>query len=173
MENQTMRKSIAAFCTRSVFFFALVTLLIVSTKSFAQSDTDEIKAVVDNYHAAVGAHDMSKMEPLWTHDDYAMLINPRDQNVSVGWDAVRKGWEGQFGFAATQLSGLKVTQADGPHIHVKGDVAWATGIAGVIGKMKNGVAIDEPTFETDVFEKRDNHWLLVSHTAMALWRKSQ
>src|SRR5450631_4219708 len=60
MENQTMRKSIAAFCTRSVFFFALVTLLIVSTKSFAQSDTDEIKAVVDNYHAAVGAHDMSK-----------------------------------------------------------------------------------------------------------------
>jgi ketosteroid isomerase-like protein len=168
-----MRNSIAAFCAGSVFVFAVGTPLIVSTESFAQSDTNEIKAVIDNYHAAVGAHDISKMEPLWAHDDYAMLINPRDQNVSVGWDAVRKGWEGQFGFVATQLSDLKVTQADGPHIHVKGDVAWATGIASVVGKMKAGAAIDEPAFETDVFEKRDNHWLLVSHTAMALWRKSQ
>jgi hypothetical protein len=65
------------------------------------------------------------MEPPWNHDAHVILINPSDKSVSVGWDAVKKDWEKHFNF----LSELKVTQADGPHISTKGEVAWATGIA--------------------------------------------
>jgi hypothetical protein len=50
-------------------------------------------------------------------------------------------------------------------------VAWATGIAKVTGKAKTGNVIDSPTFETDVFEKHDGHWLLVSHTGLQVTKE--
>jgi ketosteroid isomerase-like protein len=63
------------------------------------------------------------------------------------------------------VSELKLTQTDGPHIQVKGDVAWSMGMVNAEGKLKSGPAISAPTFETDVFEKRDGKWLRVSHIA--------
>jgi len=106
------------------------------------------------------------MDPLWAHDATVILLNPRDKKISVGWDAVKKNWEDAGNF----WSELKVTQADGPYIQVKGDVAWSMGIANAVGKSKAGAAINAPTAETDVFEKRSGKWLLVSHTA---WRVSE
>ena len=108
--------------------------------------------------------DGSKLDPLWAHDATVILINPRDKIISVGWDAVKKQWEAAF----ASLAELKDTQADGPYIQVKGDVAWATGMVTIIGKTKAGVAfaLNAPTWESDVFEKRGNAWLLVSHIAL-------
>jgi ketosteroid isomerase-like protein len=143
-------------------------LLVIAGRSYA-SDTEDVKAVVDAYHEAISALDTPKMEPLWAHDDSVILINPQDKSISTGWDAVKKNWETTFSGGRQALSELKVTQADGPHIQVKGDVAWSTGIANVAAKTKAGDVIpNAPTYETDVFEKRDGHWLLVSHTALRI-----
>ena len=128
-----------------------------------QSDADKIKAVIESYHTAISALDIAKMDGLWAHDDTVMSIQPRDKAVSIGWDAVRKAWEATFAF----WSELKVTQSDGPHIHIDGSVAWTDGMATVKGKSKAGDQIDAPTFESDVLEKRGDAWLLVSHNA---WR---
>jgi ketosteroid isomerase-like protein len=126
-----------------------------------QSDTDKVKAALDAFHAALSSLDIGKMDVVWAHDADAMLINPRDKSISVGWDAIKKNWEATFSF----WSELKVTRTDGP-IHVSGNVAWATGIADSVGKSKAGAAVTAPTFESDVFEKRGDRWLLVSHTAL-------
>ena len=142
--------------------FSFVVVLATGSKSYAQEA--DIKAAVDAYHAALGSLDVSKMEPLWAHDANVILINPADRSVSVGWDAVKKDWEAQFNF----LSDLKVTQADGPHVSVKEDVAWATGISSAVAKSKTGADVGGLVFESDVFEKREGHWLLVSHTALAV-----
>ncbi len=142
-----------------------VACLLVASKSIyaQQSDSDGVKAAIDGFHAALSALDEKKMESVWAHDAYVVLINPRDKTVSVGWDAAKKSWDNTF----AAWSELKVTQQDGPHIHVNGNVAWATGIALAVGKLKNGTVVSgAPTFETDVFEKRDNRWLMVSHTAL-------
>jgi ketosteroid isomerase-like protein len=88
------------------------------------------------------------MEPLWAHDTNVILINPADKSVSVGWDAAKKAWQAQFNF----LSELKVTQADGPHVSIKGDVAWATGIANAVAKSKAGADVGGFFYESDVFE---------------------
>ena len=98
------------------------------------NDTDAVKAVIDGYHSALSALDVQKMDGLWAHDPYVVLINPRDKGISVGWDAVKKNWDATF----AAWSELKVTQQDGPHIHVNGNVAWASGIALAAGKLKNG-----------------------------------
>lgn len=143
--------------------FSVVVLLASNGKSYAQqSEIDDVKAAVEAYHAALELLDVSKMDPLWAHDAYVMLVNPADKSISVGWDAVKKRWESTF----NSDSELKVTQADGPHIHVSGDVAWSTGLANAVVKPKAGNAFNAPTFETDVFVKRGSRWLLVSHTAL-------
>ena len=61
-----------------------------------------------------------------------------------------------------------MTQADGPHVSVKDDVAWATGIENAVAKSKTGADVDCLVYESDVFEKRESRWLLISHTALAV-----
>ena len=148
--------------TIHALLFSVVAALAGGLKGYAQEAN--INAAVDAYHVALGSLDVSKMEPLWAHDNNVMLINPADRSISVGWDAVKKDWEAQFNF----LSELKVTQVDGPHISVKDDVAWATGIANAAAKSKTGADVGGLVYESDVFEKREGRWLLVSHTALAV-----
>jgi ketosteroid isomerase-like protein len=118
-----------------------------------QSDADGIKAAIDSFHAALSALDIRKMDDVWAHDPYVTVINPRDKTISTGWEAVRKSFEAVFGF----WSELKVTGRDAPQIHISGLTAWAT-------------AINAPTFETGIFEKRGDRWLVVSWSA---WRVPQ
>jgi ketosteroid isomerase-like protein len=133
-----------------------------------QSDADKVKAAIDGFHTAISSLDIRKMDDVWAHEPYAMVVNPRDKTVTVGWDAIRKNFEGTvFQF----WSELKVTGRDAPTIHINGETAWATGIAVASGKPKaGGDAINAPTFESAVFEKRGDRWLIVSWSA---WRVPQ
>jgi len=152
---------------RVIFTIAAATVFVISllpgTATAQQSDTDKVRAAIDDFHAAISSLDVRKMDGLWVHDPYVMVINPRDKGVSVGWDAVKKNWETVFGF----WTELKVTNSDGPHIHISGDIAWADGIAVVAGKPKGGEVVNAPTLETGILEKRGDRWLVVSWSA---WR---
>jgi ketosteroid isomerase-like protein len=136
-----------------------IVLFAGNSKSYAQES--DIKAAVGSFHAALSSLDLKKVDAVWAHEGYVTLINPRDKKISIGWEAVKANWEATVNF----WSELKLTQVDGPHIHISGNVAWATGIANAAGKSKAGAAVSADTYETDVFEKRGNQWLLVSHTA--------
>ena len=138
---------------------ALLSLAAYSI-GWAQDDTD-IKDAISKYHAAIESRDISNIESVWAHQADVMLVNPRDTTVTVGWDTVKKRWEDTFNI----LTELKITQSDGPHISMKGDVAWSLGIVHVVEKLKSGQPADVHYLETDVFQKQDGHWLLVSHTA--------
>ena len=139
---------------------AFVLALVGNGKSYAQEA--DVKAAIDAYHDALSTLDAAKMESLWAHDASVTLVNPADKSIAAGWDAVKKDWEGSF----NALAELKVTQTDGPHISVKGDVAWSIGIATAAGKFKAGQTTGGLFYESDVFEKRDGQWLLVSHVAL-------
>jgi len=132
-----------------------------------QSDADKVKATIDGFHTAISSLDIRKMDDVWAHEPYAIVVNPRDKTVTVGWDAIRKNFEGGvFQF----WSELKVTPRDAHIIHINGATAWATGIAVASGKPKAGGEINAPTFESAVFEKRGDRWLIVSWSA---WRVPQ
>jgi hypothetical protein len=79
----------ASLIASAVLFSASV---LVTGKSYA-GDVDDVKAVVDAYHAALTALDAAKMEALWAHDDTVMDIEPNDKAISLGWDAVKKNFE--------------------------------------------------------------------------------
>jgi ketosteroid isomerase-like protein len=141
-------------------FTILVSVISVAHSASSYAQEADVKAAIAAYHAALESLDMSKMEPLSAHDASVILINPPDKSISVGWDAAKKNWEGTFNF----YSELKITQVAGPYVSVKGDVAWSTGIVHGVWKSKGGSG-EGGVFETDVFEKRGGHWLLVSHSA--------
>ena len=86
-----------------------------------QSDADKVKATIDAFHTAISSLDIRKMDDVWAHEPYAMAVNPRDKTVTVGWDAIRKNFEGGvFQF----WSELKVTGRDAPIVHINGTTAW-------------------------------------------------
>ena len=151
---------------RTLLLVLAVLLVGSGAGSAQQSDVDQVKAAIAALHTAISSLDMAKMEPLWVQDASVMLINPRDKAISTGWDAVKKNW----GVVFDGWSELKVTPKEGPHIASDGNLAWSTGIANVVGKTKTGAAVDAPTFEADVFKKRDGRWLVASHSA---WRVPQ
>lgn len=140
---------------------AFIAALVFASASYAQSDADAVKAAVDAYHAALVSLDVAKVAPLWAHDGDVMVVNPADGNVSVGWEAVKKSWEGDL----SKMSELTLTQSEGPYIQVRGDVAWATGVLIAGAKMKGGGGGSGPLFESDIFERHGGSWLLVSHAA--------
>ena len=128
-----------------------------------QSDVEAVKAAHASFLAALGSLDIKEMAPLWAHENYVTVVNPGDKSISVGWDAVNKHWQdGVF----KNNSELKVTDVDGPHISVNGNVAWLTGITHAQGKMKNGNSVDGNVLATQVFEKQGSRWLLVSTVAL-------
>jgi len=141
---------------------ALGAALIAGGVFAQQSSVDAVKAVNASLHAAPDALDIGKIETVWAHESYVTLINPRDKGISIGWPAVKSNWEGSF----KDYAELKLTQLDGPHIHVNGDAAWSTGLVQADVKMKDGNAVSSNVFETDVYEKQGGQWKLVSHAAL-------
>jgi ketosteroid isomerase-like protein len=155
MKQQTLLRATAA----ALLGFAV----LVGGKSYA-SDTDDVKATIDEFHAALTALDISKMDAVWGHDASVMDKEPVAKTVTLGWEGTRKNFEGLFAVTAE----LKVTQADGPHIQVQGDTAWSMGVAWVGQKLKTGQVFGLAVFEADVLRKQNGRWLLVSHATSVL-----
>ena len=101
------------------------------------SDVDDVKAAVATYHAALSSLNIAKIETLWAHDDSVTQLEPTSKAIIHGWKAVKKGLEDFFG----GFSEVKISQADGPHVRVKGDAAWATGRTHAVAKTKAGEAM--------------------------------
>lgn len=153
------RKTLSRVTAAAVLGFAV----LVGERSYA-SDVDGVKTTIDEFHAALTALDISKIDAVWLHDASVMDKEPVAKTVTLGWEGTRKNFEGLFGATAE----LKVTQAEGRHIQVQGDTAWAMGIAFAGQKLKTGQVFGLAVFEADVFKKQDGRWLFVSHAASVL-----
>ena len=127
-----------------------------------RSDSDNVNAAVNAFHAALSNLDIGKMQNVWAQEPYVVLINPRDKAPAVGWDAVKKDWQERvFGFWGE----LTLSPKQAPHVHIDQGTAWTTGVVGVEGKNKSGQALSFTIVETQVYEKRGDRWLMVSHHA--------
>ena len=151
-----------ATLTMTTLLFVGVALLADDGIAQQRSDSDNINAAIDAFHTALSSLDMGKMQNVWAQEPYVILINPRDKAPAVGWDAVKKDWQdGVFAFWAE----LKLSPKQAPQIHINQGTAQSTGIVGVEGKNKSGQALSFTIIETQVYEKRGDRWLMVSHHA--------
>jgi ketosteroid isomerase-like protein len=148
--------------------------LLPADKAMAQqtaqraADVAAINAAGQAFIAAIGARDIGAMEKLWAHEPYAAFIGPLSTTVVVGWDGVRKAWEMRFG----QFDRVTISVAES-HARINGHVAWMVGIEKVELLGKDGRKLSFAAFVTNVFEKQNGRWLVISHHATPMFTPAQ
>jgi ketosteroid isomerase-like protein len=134
----------------------------------ATVDIDAINAAGRAFIAAIGARDIGAMDKLWAHEPYAAFIGPLSTTVVVGWESVRKAWQMRFG----QFDRVAISLAES-HIRTNGNAAWVVGIERVELLGKDGRTLNFDAFVTNVLEKHDGRWLVVSHHATPMFRPAR
>ena len=132
------------------------------------SDVESVNAVSRVFIAAISARDIRAMEKLWAHESYVAFIGPLSTTIVVGWDGVKNAWQMRF----NQFERVTVSLTES-HIHTDGKIAWSVGVEKVQLLRKNGDTLNFDAFVTNVFEKQDGRWLMVSHHATPIFREAR
>ena len=136
-------------------------LAMLSGNAVAQqvADMDGVKAASKAFYTALAVLDNGEaMEKVWAHTPYVTYVGPRAKTILVGWDAQKKYWVD----TNKLFSERNVTLSD-QHIHVNGNLAWEMGQESGTAKMKDGKGAPVDYIVTNVYEKIDGRWLIVSH----------
>jgi ketosteroid isomerase-like protein len=122
-------------------------------------DIEGVKAASKAFYAALAAlDDGAAMEKVWAHTPYVTYVGPRAKTIIVGWDAQKKYW-----LDTNKLFAQRNVSLSDQHIHVNGNLAWEMGQESGDPKMKDGTDAKADYIVTNVYEKIDDRWLIVSH----------
>jgi ketosteroid isomerase-like protein len=163
-----MLLAIIAAMAAVMFMIMLPTSDAVGQQKTQGSDVERIDVATKDFIAAISARDIQAMDKLWAHESYVTFMGPLSTTIVVGWDGVRKAWEMRFG----QFGRVTISVPES-HVHVNGDVAWAIGIERAQLLRKNGETLGFDAFVTNVFERHDGRWLVVSHQATPIFRETK
>ena len=122
-------------------------------------DLDAVKAANQAFYTALSAGDVTAMRKVWSSDRDITGIGPGSKAVTVGWDALGKGFEE----TRDTFPDLKATME--PRIKIVGAIAWASGVEQTQRKDKSGTVVSGANLATNIFQKQDGHWLMVHHHA--------
>jgi len=140
---------------------AITALALLSDNALGQqaADVEGVKAASKTFYTALAVLDNGEaMEKVWAHTPYVTYVGPRAKTILVGWDAQKKYWVD----TNKLFSERNVTLSD-QHIHVNGNLAWEMGQESGTAKMKDGKGAPVDYIVTNVYEKIDGRWLIVSH----------
>lgn len=138
---------------------ALGLALLPSIAVAQQADMEGVKAASKAFYAALLViDDGAAMEKVWAHTPYVKYVGPRSKSITVGWDAVKKAWVESNKRTSQRKSSLSDQQ-----IHVNGNLAWEMGQETGENKLKDGTVTKTERIVTNVYEKLDGRWLMVSH----------
>ncbi len=138
------------------------TLIALATSTaFSQpsAEIEEIKAASKVFYDAIKVIDDGiTMGRAWAQRPYVTYVGPRSTSIIVGWDAQKNYWA-EFNKAFAQRS-VAVVDA---RIHAVGNLAWEIGAELGQAQMKDGTTRKVDWLVTNIYEKTDGHWLMVSH----------
>jgi uncharacterized protein (TIGR02246 family) len=137
----------------------MATLTLGSTPLLAAakgSDETQIKALEQRIADGANAKDVGAIMKNFAPDETLLVFDVIPPREYRGADAFRKDWEGffdRFGPITIQNSDMNVTS--------HGEMAFATYIAHLTGKGKDGNPMDVTMRITDVLRKSSGKWLIV------------
>jgi ketosteroid isomerase-like protein len=159
-----MTKEETTMNRRHILSLSVITALglaLLPGRAIAQQEADieGVKAASKAFYTALAKLDGGEaMEKVWPHTPYVTYVGPRSKSIIVGWDAQKKYW----GDTDKLFSSRNVTLSD-QHIHANGNLAWEMGQESGTPKMKDGKDEKVDYIVTNVYEKIDGRWLIVSH----------
>jgi ketosteroid isomerase-like protein len=173
--NRPKKFTLAAMFLMMIAAMTVVMLAVVlpagdaaGQQKIQASDVERVEAAGRDFIAAIVSRDIQAMEKLWAHEAYTTFIGPLSTTIVVGWDGVRRAWEMRFG----QFDRVTISMVES-HVHLNGDIAWTVGIERVTLLRKSGGTLDFDAFVTNVFERHDGRWLVVSHQATPVFREAK
>jgi hypothetical protein len=125
------------------------------------AETEDVKAASRAFYDAIAViDDGTAMEKVWAQRPYVTYVGPRSTSVIVGWKAQKSYWT-EFNKAFAKRS-VRVADA---HVHAVGNLAWEIGAEVGQAQMKDGSTRKVDWLVTNIYEKIDGRWLMVSHHA--------
>jgi ketosteroid isomerase-like protein len=137
----------------------LIALSVSNALTEPAAEIEGVKAASKAFYDAVVVVDNgTAMEKVWAHRPYVTYVGPRSTSIIVGWEAQKKYWV-EFNKAFAHRSVALV----GAHVHAVGNLAWEIGAEVGQAQMKDGTTRKVDWLVTNVYEKIDGRWLMVSH----------
>jgi ketosteroid isomerase-like protein len=124
----------------------------------SSSDAEAIKAANTGFYTALSARDAGQLDRVWDHAGQVFNIFAVSKTPMVGWNAVKSGYEDLF----NRFAELSVSMAD-PSIRQDGDSAVVVGVETQRVRPPSGEIASALLPATNVFVKRNGHWLMVHH----------
>lgn len=152
--------------TRSRLALAIALLLTVGV-GIARAQSAEVTAANDAFYTALSTFDMGAMDKAWAHEPYVFYVAPASKAMTIGWPAVQAALQTSLQASMSSIAERTVKPVE-VQVRINGDTAWVTGMEEGTGKRKDGSPYEAHTFVTNVFEKKDGRWLMVSHHAQTI-----
>ena len=152
------RRSMLILITTAV---AWLWIALPASNAVAQpaADNEGVQAASKAFYAALAVLDNGEaMEKVWAHTPYVTYVGPRAKSIIVGWDAQKQYW-----VETNKLFSQRNITLSDQHIHVNGNLAWEMGQETGDVKMKDGGTPKTDYIVTNVYEKIDGRWHMVSH----------
>lgn len=145
---------------RHILALAIVPVLYAGAAISQQPpDVDAVRRASKAFYSALPVlDDGSAMQQVWANTPYVTYVGPQGKSIIVGWGAQKKYWN-DFNKLFSQRS---VSLVD-DHVHVNGNLAWEIGVETGQAQMKDGTTRKVDWIVTNVYEKLDGRWLMVSH----------
>jgi len=152
------RRSMRTLITTAIAWLWIV-LLASHAGAQPAADIEGVKAASKAFYAALAVIDNGEaMEKVWAHTPYVTFVGPRSKSIIVGWESLKQYW-----VEANKLFSQRNITVSDQQIHVNGNLAWEMGQETGDSKMKDGSTPKSDIIVTNVYEKLDGRWLIVSH----------
>ena len=124
----------------------------------SSSDVEAIKAANAGFYAALSARDAGALDRVWDHDGQVFNIFGVSKAPMVGWSAIKSGYADLF----NRFPELSVSMDD-PSIRQDAGSAVIVGVETQRVRLPSGEVASALLPATNVFVKREGHWLMVHH----------
>jgi ketosteroid isomerase-like protein len=150
----------------STLALAIAFLLTIGIVT-ARAQSAEVEAANQAFYAALSTFDIGAMDKVWAYEPYVFYVGPASKTANVGWPAVQAAWHASLQASMASLA-ARIVKPGQMQIRINGDTAWVTGTEEGTGTRKDGGPYKVQNFVTNVFEKKDGRWLMVSHHAQSI-----
>lgn len=159
--NFSIRRTVSVVSLAAVIVSVMLAGMSASWAQQQTASDDGVKAASKAFYAALSGTDVAAMKEVWARTPYVVYVGPSSKTIVRGWAAVEAAWEQSF---ANRSRSVSLTES---YIFTDGNIAWEVGNEIGTVKAKDGSESKSDNIVTNVYEKQNGRWLMVSHHAQS------
>lgn len=136
----------------------IAAMLLTMPNAYAMTQSDrEFQDLIEANHAAWNDRNLEALSKFYAKDADLVFYDALPLQYK-SWSAYQTGIQKNI---FDKIPQFKIAANDDLHVTRKGDIAWTTLTWHLRAKLGDGTPIESDGRQTDIWEKRDNAWLIV------------